>query len=119
MGTEKTVSRVRTRELRAHALQRDPGTDVALSRPSGAGPQIAVLVEFIDQYRHQYGVPMMLPLVCHRFTADFMISGPLLDQEYEQQVIDYGNAVDIRPSTAVGADGEKLCSTMRCAPGSG
>ncbi|MCG7852161.1 MAG: methylglyoxal synthase [Methanosarcinaceae archaeon] len=35
-----------------------------------------------------------LPIACNRSTADFMISSPLLDREYEQAVVDYGEYIE-------------------------
>lgn len=35
-----------------------------------------------------------LPIACNRSTADFMISSPLLDREYQQQVVDYSTYIE-------------------------
>jgi len=32
-----------------------------------------------------------IPIACNRASADFMISSPLMDDEYERLVPDYGN----------------------------
>jgi len=38
-----------------------------------------------------------IPTACNRATADFMISSPLMDGEYERQVVDYASRIK-RPS---------------------
>jgi methylglyoxal synthase len=34
-----------------------------------------------------------IPTACNRSTADFMISSPLLEEEYEQNLIDYSQYI--------------------------
>jgi len=38
-----------------------------------------------------------IPTACNRATADFMISSPLMDTEYERGLIDYGSRIHAAP----------------------
>jgi methylglyoxal synthase len=37
-----------------------------------------------------------IPIACNRSTADFMISSPLMDREYERVLIDYSGRLPNR-----------------------
>ncbi|PKN62946.1 MAG: methylglyoxal synthase [Deltaproteobacteria bacterium HGW-Deltaproteobacteria-15] len=42
-----------------------------------------------------------IPIACNRSTADFMISSPLMDEEYEPVVKDYSDNTQTRPAVIV------------------
>ena len=100
-------------------ISRELGLDITSFRsgPLGGDMQVAArivegdidfLVFFWDPLQSQPHDPDVkallriavlrnIPTACNRATADFMISSPLMDGEYERRVVDYASRIK-RPS---------------------